>query len=390
MSESELGARIAALREARGMTGEQLGLALGLSRSQVSKVEHGTRRMDVSEVAAVADALEVSLAEVLGVERSGSLALAARVMAVPQAEETLPARRRIRQLLEADANLVSATGLGVNRPTQSGRDVLATIKDRGIAAGRAPWRDGEDLADLVRQGLGLGRAPIADVAELAERHFGLDVLAWPTGQAVSGLCAHGHDVAMMLISTSFPRGHQRFTAAHELAHHLLRDPREIVIDGDLYNGGSPMEKRANAFAAALLMPADGLRDVVAGRPVDEAVLDELMRHFGVSFSALLYRLASSSVGLLSAGARNGWLQRPVSSVLRAANDPAPEELTVPDEARRIPPRLWRAAQAGYQNGRVGIGTLAALTDEDAEQLFIRLAANDVRPPAPADDDLQDL
>jgi Zn-dependent peptidase ImmA (M78 family)/transcriptional regulator with XRE-family HTH domain len=390
MSESELGARIAALREARGMTGEQLGLALGLSRSQVSKVEHGTRRMDVSEVAAVADALEVSLAEVLGVERSGSLALAARVMAVPQAEETLPARRRIRQLLEADANLVSATGLGVNRPTQSGRDVLATIKDPGIASGRAPWRDGEDLADLVRQGLGLGRAPIADVAELAERHFGLDVLAWPTGQAVSGLCAHGHDVAMMLISTSFPRGHQRFTAAHELAHHLLRDPREIVIDGDLYNGGSPMEKRANAFAAALLMPADGLRDVIAGRPVDEAVLDELMRHFGVSFSALLYRLASSSVGLLSAGARNAWLQRPVSSVLRAANDPAPEELTVPDESRRIPPRLWRAAQAGYQNGRVGIGTLAALTDEDAEQLFIRLAANDVRPPAPVDDDLRDL
>jgi hypothetical protein len=77
-------------------------------------------------------------------------------------------------------------------------------------------------------------------------------------------------------------------------------------------------------------------------------------------------------------------------VLRAANDPAPGELTIPDESRRIPPRLWRAAQAGYQNGRVGIGTLAALADEDAEQLFIRLAADDVRPPVPADDDLHDL
>jgi Zn-dependent peptidase ImmA (M78 family) len=264
------------------------------------------------------------------------------------------------------------------------------VKDRGIPSGRALWRDGEDLADLVRQGLGLGRAPIADVAELAERHFGLDVLAWPTGQAVSGLCAHGQDIAMMLISTSFPRGHQRFTAAHELAHHLLRDPREIVIDSELYNGGSPMEKRANAFAAALLMPADGLRDVIADRPIDEAVLDELMRHFGVSFSALLYRLASGSVGLLSTGARDSWLERPVSSVLHAANDPAPGELTVPDQSRRIPPRLWRAAQAGYQNGRVGIGTLAALADEDAEQLFIRLAANGVHPPAPVDDNLQDL
>jgi Zn-dependent peptidase ImmA (M78 family)/transcriptional regulator with XRE-family HTH domain len=390
MNENELGTRIAALREARGMTGEELGAALGLSRSQVSKVEHGTRRLDVSEVAAIADALEISLAEVLGVERSGSLALAARVMAAPQADDTLPSRRRLRQLLEAEASLVSATGLRESRPTQSGLDVLALIKDRGIPSRRVPWRDGEDLADLVRQGLGLGRAPIADVAELAERHFGLDVLAWPTGTAVSGLCAHGHGVAMVLISTSFPRGHQRFTAAHELAHHLLRDPREIVIDSDLYDGSNPMEKRANAFAAALLMPAEGLRDVIAGRPIDETVLAELMRHFGASFSALLYRLASSSAGLLSTRMRDAWLQKPASSVLRTANDPAPEDLTVADESRRIPPRLWRAAQAGYQNGRVGIGTLAALADEGAEQLFIRLAANDVRPPVPADDDLHDL
>jgi hypothetical protein len=163
-----------------------------------------------------------------------------------------------------------------------------------------------------------------------------------------------------------------------------------VIDSDLYDGHNPMEKRANAFAAAVLMPTDGLRDVIAGRPIDAAVLAELMRHFGASFSALLYRLAGNSVDLLSIQARDAWLQKQPSAVLRAANDAAPEELIVPDEARRVPPRLWRAAQAGYQDGRVGIGTLAALTDEDAERLFMRLAANDVLPPVPADDDLDDL
>jgi hypothetical protein len=188
---------------------------------------------------------------------------------------------------------------------------------------------------------------------------------------------------------TFTRGHQRFTTAHELAHHLLRDPREVVIDSDLYDGSNPMEKRANAFAAALLMPADGLRDVIAARAIDAAVLTGLMRHFGVSYSALLYRLANPSVGLLGVDAREAWLQRPVSAVLRAANDPAPEELTIADESKRIPARLWRSAQAGYQNGRVGIGTLAALADEEPEQLFARLAANHIKPPAPADD-LADL
>lgn len=390
MKSIEIGARVAALREARGMTGEELGAALGLSRSQVSKIEHGIRRLDVGEVAAVADALEVSLAEVLGVERSGSLALAARVMVAPEADETLAARRRMRQLLEAEANLASSTGLRESRPTQSGQDVLAMIAEGSLPSARTPWLDGEDLADLVRQGLGLGRAPIADIAELAEHHFAIDVVAWPTGPAVSGLCAHGQGVAMMLISTAFPPGHQRFTAAHELAHHLLRDPREIVVESDLYDGSGPMEKRANSFAAALLMPADGLRDVIGGRLIDEAVLAQLMRHFGVSFAALLYRLGASSIRLLSPQVRDAWLQRTVSSVLRTANDPAPAQLTSPDESRRIPPRLWRAAQAGYQSGRVGIGTLAALADEDPERLFTRLAADDVRPPAPADDDLRDL
>jgi Zn-dependent peptidase ImmA (M78 family)/transcriptional regulator with XRE-family HTH domain len=385
MDANELGARIAALREARGMTGQELGAALGLSRSQISKLEHGTRRLEVSELAAIADALEVSLGEVLGAERSGSLALAARVMEAPHADDTLPPRRRVRQMLEAEATLVSATGLHESHLTPSGQDVLAMIGKQGIPSSRAPWQDGETLASLVRQGLGLGRAPIADVADLAEQHFGLDVLAWPTGKAVSGLCAHGQGIAMMLISTAFPRGHQRFTAAHELAHHLLRDPREIVVDSDLYDNSNPAEQRANAFAAALLMPADGLRDVIADRPIDETVLAGLMRHFGVSFPALLYRLASSSVGLLSKQARDTWLQKPVPAVLRAANDPAPEELTSPDEARRIPARLWRAAQAGYQSGRVGIGTLAALADEAPEQLYARLTANDIRPPAPADD-----
>jgi Zn-dependent peptidase ImmA (M78 family)/transcriptional regulator with XRE-family HTH domain len=389
MDAKELGARIAALREARGMTGQQLGDALGLSRSQVSKIEHGTRRLEVGELAAVADALEISLGGVLGIERSGSLALAARVMAAPQGDDTLPSRRRMRQLLEAEATLASAAGLPESRPTLSGQNVLALISKEGIPSGRPPWQDGEALASLVRDGLGLGRAPVADTTDLAEQHFGLDVLAWPTGKGVSGLCAHGQGVAMMLVSTAFPRGHQRFTAAHEMAHHLLHDPREVVVDSDLFDNGNPMEQRANAFAAALLMPADGLRDVIADRPIDAVVISELMRHFGVSFKALLYRLASRSTGLLTTQARDEWLQKQSSSVLRAANDPAPEELTRPDEAKRIPARLWRAAQAGYQSGRIGIGTLAALADEPPEQLFTRLAASGIRPSVP-DDDLADL
>src|SRR4030095_5754068 len=111
MAEQSVGTRIAALRGARGMTGERLGSLLGLTKSQVSKIENGTRKLDVSEVALVADALGVTLAEVLGIERKGGLALAARVMAAPGQDETASARRRVRQVLEAEAALGDAVGL---------------------------------------------------------------------------------------------------------------------------------------------------------------------------------------------------------------------------------------------------------------------------------------
>jgi Zn-dependent peptidase ImmA (M78 family)/transcriptional regulator with XRE-family HTH domain len=388
MSEMSVGERIAALRAARGLTGEQLGHALGVTKSQVSKIENGTRKLDISEVALLADALGVTLAEVLGVERKGSLALAARVMAAPGQDETASARRRVRQILEAEAALGDAVGLLPARPSAAGAAVLEQVRSRGLADA-VTMAAGARLAEIVREALGLGRAPIGDLPALVERHFGLGAVTWPIGKSVSGLCAHGADVAVMLISSSFPVGHQRFTAAHEIAHHLLADPREVIIESDVFAVSTPPERRANAFAAALLMPADGLREVVGDRPVDETMLAELMREFGVSYTALLYRLADPAVRVLSAAARDNWMQHAPTTVLRAAGDPAPAELTRPDDARRVPPRLLAAAQQGYQNGRIGLGLLAALLDEEADSLYIRLAGEGIVPPA-VHDDLVDL
>jgi transcriptional regulator with XRE-family HTH domain len=388
MIEGAVGARIAALRGARGMTGEQLGAAIGLTKSQVSKIENGTRSLDVSEVALVADALGATLAEILGVERSGVLALAARVMNEVTGTEALPARRRVRQVLEAESALANAVGLMPARPSEAGASVMAMARAERSSTGSAVSR-GTRLAAHVRAALGLGRAPIADLAALCERHFGLEVLSWPTGKAVSGLCAHGDGVALSFVSTSFPVGHQRFTAAHELAHHILGDPREVIVESDLFAVQAPAEQRANAFAAALLMPADGLREVVARRPVDAVVLAELMREFVVSYRALLFRLADQSVRLLTRAQRDAWLERTPTNVLQEAGDLRPAELTSPNQAKRVPARLWQAAQHGYQSGRVGVGLLSALLDEEAEDVFTRLASDGIRPPM-VHDDLADL
>ncbi len=55
-------------------------------------------------------------------------------------------------------------------------------------------------------------------------------------------------------------GHQRFTMAHELCHYIFdfdRNNKLAYYDGyDTQNINQPAEKRANTFAANLLMPRD--------------------------------------------------------------------------------------------------------------------------------------
>jgi Zn-dependent peptidase ImmA (M78 family) len=242
---------------------------------------------------------------------------------------------------------------------------------------------GDHLATVVREHLGLGRAPVADIADLAEHHLGVDVAIWPVGEAVNGLCVHGQGIAMLLVNSSCSAGRERFSAAHELAHHLLEDPREILIETDIYDVSIPTESRANAFAAAFLLPRDGILEFVGERPVDASVLGELLRLFRVSYRALVWRLFF--LRILKRDEVDRWLNVSANAVLRAAGDSNPGELTEPTKTRRIPTRLWRAALEGYQAGRVGIGLLAALSDEGAEILYGQLAAAGVMPPAIADD-----
>jgi hypothetical protein len=119
--------------------------------------------------------------------------------------------------------------------------------------------------------LGLGTAPLGSLADLAERHFGVDVECGAFGPQISGMCVHADPIALILANTHLTTGHLRFTLAHELAHHLLGDPREVVVE-DKLSGESTIERRANAFAAHLLMPADEVHRVIADRPISDQVL----------------------------------------------------------------------------------------------------------------------
>jgi transcriptional regulator with XRE-family HTH domain len=96
----QLGARIAELRKQHGLTQTQLAETLELTQQMVASYEVGRRRVPVSLLPAIADALSVSLEELIGRSPARS---AAKRGPVPKLQQQM---ERIGQLPKAKQRFV--------------------------------------------------------------------------------------------------------------------------------------------------------------------------------------------------------------------------------------------------------------------------------------------
>lgn len=101
-----------------------------------------------------------------------------------------------------------------------------------------------------------------------------------------------HDIPVVGINNNRPIARQRFTAAHEICHHI-KDKTDVYCP---INGSkNAVERFADNFAAALLMPKERLASVsdryLVNGSVDFENVLQIADFFGVSFEACVYRLA---------------------------------------------------------------------------------------------------
>jgi Zn-dependent peptidase ImmA (M78 family) len=99
------------------------------------------------------------------------------------------------------------------------------------------------------------------------------------------------DVPVVGINANRPITRQRFSAAHELCHHLRDADKQISCPIGSKNA---IERFAEGFAAALLMPVGELRAQVNKRKNSNHNISfddvlEIAEYFGVSFQACLFR-----------------------------------------------------------------------------------------------------
>jgi Zn-dependent peptidase ImmA (M78 family) len=129
----------------------------------------------------------------------------------------------------------------------------------------------------------------------------------PLADDLSGMAFIRDGVKIIGVNALHHPNRQRFTIAHELAHHELHPEhlsgevhvdkafRVLMRDDVASQGSDRLEIQANAFAAELLMPHAFLKELVdpAGLDLDDdARLEALARKFRVSTSALRFRLGA--------------------------------------------------------------------------------------------------
>jgi len=210
----------------------------------------------------------------------------------------------------------------IERAAGIARDPTTAVRYR-VSAPRSRFdaiRQGASIADQERRRLGIGQAPMPDVAELLEKH-GIRTAIVDLPQDISGLTLIDAEAGPLIAVNR--REHilrRNFSLAHEYAHVLV----DCDATGRISRSSERaelLEVRANSFAANLLMPEAGVREMLEalGKNPESRLLAEIpidgervtgieargmsaaakiqmhdvvlmAHHFGVSRQVVLYRL----------------------------------------------------------------------------------------------------
>lgn len=299
IDEQALGQRIRRARQDLGLTQQQVAEALQIPRPAVSQLEAGKRSLRITELDRLARLFCREPGDFFDAEEQS---VPNPVVAVFRAEPSLSnedyreglytALRIGRELARLERNL----GLS----SRAGRISLRSLYSLGAPRNKGDAvSQGEALAGKERKRLDLGTAPIRDVAELLESQ-GVRTAWIDLPKDVSGLTLRDREAGVLVaVNRRHLLQRRRFSYAHEYCHVLADADRPATISSEA-KGGELSEVRANAFAAALLMPEEGVREYVQSlgkgdrqKKAPPLFLHEvalLAHHFGVSRPAALYRL----------------------------------------------------------------------------------------------------
>lgn len=377
ITSEELGRRLRIARNNVGISQDEAARALDVPRPAISQIESGKRGVGGLELARLAELYRRPLASFFDGDAADSI------------EDPVTVLFRASELDDRDREVVGEFEL-LCRNYRELEDLVElereiSVPDYGdMEEPRNRWEaihQGELVASAERGRMGIGDDPIRDVPELLDSQ-GIRVFVRSLHQGgISGLFLYDRSIGpcILINAAEHPR-RLPFNASHEFGHVLLdRRLRGRVSAASRALSSAEqqeelLEVRANSFAAAFLMPADGIERFLWDRgktrrnqhPVGVIDVLLLQRAFGVSYKSALYRLQNLK-----------WLSRDQREELEAHRpDVLARQLGLDEE--RGEPRQWLGGVEdyplgyiylvlhAYQHGRLSVGRVAELLGTSVE------------------------
>jgi transcriptional regulator with XRE-family HTH domain/Zn-dependent peptidase ImmA (M78 family) len=273
---AEVGERITETRLAAGLSQGGLASKVGLDRTAIVRIEAGDRRITALELFSLAEALGVPLGHL--VSRPPQSLVSRRAALEENADAASRDRYRLDARLEQHAhNAEWLVSRGYLTPPALGNDLK-----RGQTSA-----DPVTLAGHARAAAGTPRGPLGSMADVSER-LGLYLTVFDEAAEGASLLLDGFGVAV--ISGQAPPGRRRWTAAHELGHHLLQD--EYHSDAGIAASRDDRERDIDQFVEEFLLPAADMRRTWsngANEKSPRTIMIEVAASYRLSWSAVVNR-----------------------------------------------------------------------------------------------------
>lgn len=254
----EMGRRLRTARESCGLTQEDVARRLGVSRPTVAQIELGNRAVTTIELDKLAYLFGRDIQEFLAEDFEEEDALAILFRAEPEIAHHEDVAESLRSCIALGREVTNLEVLlGIDRE-------FAGAVSYQVSAPRSRWdaiQQGERVAEQERRRLGLGWAPCPPLPELLETQ-GVRTGIVDLPEEISGITISNQRVGLFIVANRrHAPARRRFSFAHEYAH-VLFDRRMKGIVTRASDRDELVEVRANSFAAAFLMPSEGVRQFV--------------------------------------------------------------------------------------------------------------------------------
>lgn len=354
--------RFALARRRRGMKKRELATHIGVTERSVSGYESGTQEPEPGTLAKIAKTLrfpeafffgddpEVPTPDVASFRSLSKMTAGLRDSALGAGAIALLLNDWIEQRF--DLPEPDLPDLGSERAALTNFEALDKLELSSSA--QAP----EAAAEMLRAHWGLGEQPVKNMIALLEskgvRVYSLAIDA----KEVDAFSMWSGGRPFMFLNTFKSAERCRFDAAHELGH--------LVMHQHAHPQGPDLEREANAFASAFLMPRASVL-AMAPRSITIKSLIKYKKLWSVSVAALNYRLHSL-------GLSTEWTYRTlcIQIALEGYRTEEPESIT--HERSVILEKIFAALRADGV-GKAGVAGELAISPEEINELTFGLMLN---------------